>query len=420
MGDLGRSLTARGTAFSGCGVVLVVTGVLLGQRDVTRAGVLLLALVTLALVLVRRHRLRLEVRRLASPARVPVDRPSVVTVEIRNAEPSSSPALLAEDAVDDALGSGQRFVIPSIRRGGSQSVSYRVGSPTRGVYRVGPLSMRVRDPFGLAQRAARATSDTELVVLPRVVPLPAGRLRGLGPGGSGGIPHLVSMNGDDDQTIREYRDGDDLRRIHWPASARTGDLMVRQEDQPAKHRAVVLLDTRSSAHGGSGRRGSLEWTVTMTASVLAHLVDEGYTAHLLTPDNGVSRDDNLDYAFDRLARVRDGDDDGVRAVLHAASRLTGSGGLVAYLGGPLADDDAAFLARLRRPGSTAVALVVEPAAFGSRPAGSQPYDDSGTTVAILRGAGWSAVAVDGHHEPAAAWSAAVGPPPTDRSPRGPR
>ena len=53
-------------------------------------------------------------------------------------------------------------------------------------------------------------------------------------------------------TIREYRDGDDLRRIHWPATARTGDLMVRQEDRPAKRRAVVLLDPAPGAHGGAG------------------------------------------------------------------------------------------------------------------------------------------------------------------------
>ena len=59
---------------------------------------------------------------------------------------------------------------------------------------------------------------------------------------------MVALHGEDDQTVREYRDGDDLRRIHWPATARTGELMVRQEDRPAKRRAVVVLDSRSSGH----------------------------------------------------------------------------------------------------------------------------------------------------------------------------
>ncbi|MGL5816555.1 MAG: DUF58 domain-containing protein [Phycicoccus sp.] len=408
MGDLRRSLTPRGAAFAGSGLVLVAAGILLGQPDVTRVGVLLLALVALALVLVRRHGLRLEIRRTASPARVQVDERSVVTIEIRNAESSVAPVLLAEESIDYALGDRPRFVIPSLRPGGSQAMDYGVRSHSRGAHRLGPLSVRVRDPFGLAQRAAAATGDTELVVLPRVVALPDGRSLGSGVGTDGSIPHMVSLNGEDDQTVREYRDGDDLRRIHWPASARTGGLMVRQEDRPAKRRAVVLLDTRRSAHGGSGRHGSLEWAVTMTASLLSHVVDAGYTAHLLTPDAGAHHDDDLEYALDSLARVGHGDDDGLRAVLHAAGGLTGGGGLVAYVGGPLTDDDALVLAALRQPGSTAVALVVEPAAFGARATAVHLAEPAGATVAILRNSGWSAVAVDGRTSPAEAWSAVVG------------
>ena len=72
MRTLRRSLTTRGAAFAGCGIVLVASGILLGQPDVTRIGVLLLALTAIALVLVRRHGLRLEVaarrRRRASPS----------------------------------------------------------------------------------------------------------------------------------------------------------------------------------------------------------------------------------------------------------------------------------------------------------------------------------------------------------------
>ncbi|MGL5931084.1 MAG: DUF58 domain-containing protein [Dermatophilaceae bacterium] len=413
MSDLRRSLTSRGAAFAGSGFVLVAAGVLLGQPDVTRGGVLLLALVVLALVLVRRHGLRLEVRRTASPARVQVDERSIVTVEIRNAESSVSPVLLAEESIDYALGDRPRFVIPALWPGGSQAMDYGVRSHSRGAHRLGPLSVRVRDPFGLAQRAAAAAGDTELVVLPQVVPLSTGRSLGNGIGADGSIPHMVSLNGEDDQTVREYRDGDDLRRIHWPASARTGDLMVRQEDRPAKRRAVLLLDTRRSAHGGSGRHGSLEWSVTMAASVLTHIVDAGYTAHLLTPDAGAHHDDDLDHALDSLARVDYSDDDGVGAVLHAASGLTAGGGLVAYVGGPLSDDDALALAALRQPGSTAVALVVEPATFGARPAAVHPAEPAGATVAVLRNSGWSAVAVDGHTSPAAAWSAVVGGRRTD-------
>ena len=89
-------------------------------------------------------------------------------------------------------------------------------------------------------------------MLPRIIPLGSGRPPGSGIGAEGAIPHMVALHGEDDVSIRAYRDGDDLRRIHWPATAKTGDLMVRQEDRPARRRAVVVLDSRASGHRGTG------------------------------------------------------------------------------------------------------------------------------------------------------------------------
>ena len=307
MHQLRRSLTTRGAAFAGAGLVLVAAGILLGQHDVTRVGILLLALTAIALVLVRRHGLHLDVVRTATPSRVAIDERAVVTVRIRNVEPTPSPVVMAEESIDYALGDRPRFVLPSLRPGDVQEVQYTVRSHTRGVHRIGPLGVRVRDPFGLTLRTAAVSGDAEIVVLPKVVPLPHGRSLGSGIGSEGSIPHMVALHGEDDQTVREYRDGDDLRRIHWPATARTGELMVRQEDRPAKRRAVVVLDTRTVGHGGSGRSSSLEWCVTTAASVTAHVVDAGYAVHLLTADaradNGVHHDETLPEALETLARV---------------------------------------------------------------------------------------------------------------------
>lgn len=409
---LRRTLTTRGASFLGCGTVLVAAGVLLGQHDVTRIGVLLLALTAGSLVLVRRHGLRLEVTRSVEPGRVAIDQRSVVTLRVRNLEPSPTPVLMAEEGIDYALGDRPRFVIASMRGGTTQEVQYSVRSHTRGVHHLGPLRVRVRDPFGLTLRTAAVSGHAEVVVLPRVLPLTAGRSLGRGIGSEGSIPHMVALHGEDDQTIREYRDGDDLRRIHWPATARSGELMVRQEDRPAKRRAVVLVDSRAAGHGGSGRSGSLEWAVTLAASVLVHLVDGAHAVHLLTADpgddTGVRHDDTVDGGLDALARVGLGTDDGTRAVLHAASGLTGQGGLVVYVGGPLSDDDAHTLAALRQPGSTGVALVVDPTRFGRTAGGDRPAEGgAAATVATLRGSGWLASAADAGTGPAEAWSGTV-------------
>ena len=100
MRQLRRSLTTRGAAFAGSGVVLVAAGILLGQHDVTRVGILLLALTAIALVLVRRHGLHLDVVRTATPSRVAIDERAVVTVRIRNVEPTPSPVVMAEESID--------------------------------------------------------------------------------------------------------------------------------------------------------------------------------------------------------------------------------------------------------------------------------------------------------------------------------
>lgn len=413
MHQLRRSLTTRGAAFAGCGLVLVAAGIVLGQQDVTRVGILLLALTATALVLVRRHGLNLDVVRTATPSRVAIDERAVVTVRIRNIEPSPSPVVMAEESIDYALGDRPRFVLPALRPGDVQEVQYTVRSHTRGVHRIGPLGVRVRDPFGLTLRTAAVSGDAEIVVLPRVVPLPYGRSLGSGIGAEGSVPHMVALHGEDDQTVREYRDGDDLRRIHWPATARTGELMVRQEDRPAKRRAVVVLDTREVGHAGGGRSSSLEWCVTTAASVTAHVVDSGYAVHLLTADprsdTGVHHAETLAEGLETLARVGLGPEDSLRAVLHAANALTSQGGLVVYVGGPVGDDDARTLAALRQPGSAGAAMVVDPGAFaGHSRKGTAGADRADTTLAMLQSSGWMSTAVDARTTPALAWSAVVG------------
>ncbi len=406
-----RTLSTRGASFVGCGVVLVLAGILLGQHDVTRVGVLLLALTAGSLVLVRRHGLQVEVSRSLSPGRVAIDERSVVTVRVRNRESTPTPVLMAEESIDYALGDRPRFVLGSMRGGATQEVQYTIRSHTRGVHRVGPLRVRVRDPFGLTLRTAAVSGHAEVVVLPRVLPLTAGNALGRGIGTEGSIPHMVAVHGEDDQTVREFRDGDDLRRIHWPATARTGDLMVRQEDRPAKRRAVVLLDARAQGHGGSGRSGSLEWCVTAAASVTMHLVGAAHAVHLLTADSGsdtgVRHDDTPEAALDALARVTLGPEDSMRHVLHGASGLTGHGGLVVYIGGPLGDDDTHALAALRQPGSSGVALVVDPQRFGGRRAAPAVDVPAGATVSSLRGSGWMAASFDATVGPAEAWAAVV-------------
>jgi uncharacterized protein (DUF58 family) len=405
-------LTTRGRAFVAAGITLVLCGIGLGFTDLTRIGVLLVALPLLSGALMRRHDLRFSLERTAVPGRVQVDEAALVTLGIENAGGAASPLLMAEEQLDYALGDRPRFVVPRLRRGDRQEVHYTVRSHVRGRHRLGPLGVRLRDPFGLSTRVAAISGSSDVLVLPRIVPLGGGRPAGSGVGAEGEIPHMVALHGEDDVSIREYRDGDDLRRIHWRATAKTGEIMVRQEDRPARRRAVIVLDSRARGHHGTGSSGSFEWAVTACASVAVHLLGQAYAVHLLSDetaeDGRASTAIELDPLLDVLAMAETGSDDQFADVLQSTHPVTASGGLVLAVVTDLDEELARRIASLRQPGGTALAMVMDPDGFTAtrRRASGAPHQL--TCVPILEGAGWNVAVVGAQDDLASVWSALSG------------
>jgi uncharacterized protein (DUF58 family) len=404
-------LTTRGLAFFLSGILLMLAGIVLGFPDLTRVSVLLMGLPIISATLVRTRRTRMRIERHSHPERVSVGQDAAVTLSFENVSSSTTPIFLAEERLDHVLGDRPRFVVGRIPPGRVRAIDYQVRSSLRGRHRLGPLGVQVQDPFGLANRNAVLEGTTDLVVLPAVHPLSSSRHPSAGVGSEGEQAHLIALHGEDDVTIREYREGDDLRHIHWPATARTGDLMVRQEDRPAQRRALVVLDPRPAAHGGTGVSSSFEWAVTAAASVAVHLLASGYAVHVVCAETVESSRaaDTLtsDEILDVLAVTRLRDDKGDDEILRAAQALASSGGLVVALVGPHEQDVTLRLASLRQPGTTGIAFVLDSRTFGDSAA--EPVD---AHVDALRLAGWRAVAVRRDDEVAHSWAvlnaAAVG------------
>ncbi len=402
MGTLRGLLTTRGRAFVAAGVTLALAGVLFGFRDLTRFGVLLIALPYISGLLVRRGKTRIRIERHISPDRITVGQDAHVSLAFENVSTTTTPVFLAEERLDDVLGDRPRFIVGRIPPGRVRVIDYAVRSHLRGRHHLGPLGVQVQDPFGLATRNAVLEGAADLVILPQIHPLSSARQPSSGMGSEGELAHLIALHGEDDVTIREYRDGDDLRRIHWPATARTGDLMVRQEDRPAQRRAVLLLDSRSSAHGGSGPTGSHEWAVSACASIAAHLCESGYAVHLVCPETVESGrasetmqlDDILDVLAVTTLRTESTDD----LLLRAAQGLAAAGGFVVAIVGPRGHEVTARLTSLRQPGTTGLALVLDSRSFGpvpgTSPAGATGPDEVGPHVDALRLAGWRAIPVE--------------------------
>jgi uncharacterized protein (DUF58 family) len=400
-------LTTRGRAFVAAGLTLLFGGLLLGFADITRVGVLLTALPLLAGVSARRKTTGIEVTRTVVPAQLVPDQGASVEVVLQNISDRRTLLQLAEERVAYVLGDRPRFVLTPMEPGEIREVDYQIRSHIRGRHRLGPMTLRVRDPFGLATIATSLPGSTDVLVLPRVEVLGSGQPRSDGIGAEGAIPHMVALHGEDDVAIRSYRDGDDLRRIHWPATAHRSELMVRQEDRPARRRAVIVMDSRASGHRGSGASGSFEWAVTAAASIAAHLSGRSYALHLVSSETAAAGDATrsveIDDALTALAIAQLGVEQNFEVVLHAAHPLASAGGLVIAI---VTDHDEAALQRiaaLRQPGGTGLLFLLDSASFGRR-SPEAPTDQAVALAAVVAAAGWSTCVVGSGLSVAGAWN----------------
>jgi uncharacterized protein (DUF58 family) len=186
------------------------------------------------------------------------------------------------DAVDLIGGTPIGIEVPPLKPGAESSVVYPIPTTRRGVLPVGPLELRRPGLAGLAGARMSLGDVTEVRVVPRVLPvrgLPSGVRRG-----HVGADERVERGGTDLVGLREYVPGDDLRRLHWATSARTGVLMVREDADPARPHLAVLLDDRAGSHPDED---GFEDAVETAASLLAAAVAGGHPVRLMSASGGV-------------------------------------------------------------------------------------------------------------------------------------
>jgi Protein of unknown function DUF58 len=277
-----QGLTARGRTFLALGLGAFVGGLFIGESTLIRASAFVAALPLLSAAFVGRNRYRLALVRTVTPQVVAAGQSAQVNLTLTNEGKAPNGVLLLEEQLPYVLGARPRFALAGIGQGWRRELSYVVRSEVRGRHDVGPMTVRMTDPFGLVElgRAFRAT--VPIVVTPRTVVLPSIPIGGASTGSGDNRPRAFAIGSAEDVTVREYRRGDDLRRVHWRSSARVGDLMVRREEQPWQSRATVFLDNRTSVHRGQGLTSSLECAVSAAASVAVHLSQRGFMVRLVT------------------------------------------------------------------------------------------------------------------------------------------
>jgi uncharacterized protein (DUF58 family) len=374
-------------------VALWLVGLLTGVQELHMVAVGSLALPTGAWLVVRLGRRRLAAARLARPLRVPQGGKVGVTVEVMNLGRVESGVLLVADQVPYQLGPPARFVLPGVPGGDRERLRYELTGLARGRFALGPLSVRLSDPFDLAEATSELVGQTELIVHPKVEGLPAPPFGGELTNATSARVRRLYQTGEEYYTTREYTDGDDLRKVHWRSSAKRGALMIRQDENPWQARAVLLADLRRYAHSGTDEQGSFERLISAVASVAVRLAASGYELRYVLDDGRQVQappgDVGATAMLDFLATVTATRTPSLAPVASRLARAGDGGLLIAVLTVPTAEE-AAALARCRLAYPKALALLVRAESWGGLGPRELAEADarSAGAVTLLGRAGW--------------------------------
>ncbi len=400
-------ITQRGLGLAAVGTLVTVTGVLLGVPTLTRVGLLLLAVVTFGLVV-----LTLQVRTVARgglrflrrvlPHPVTVGDSAVVEVELSSTGTAHRLDRLdiAEQAARELSGSsGLRARVHRTR--GTLRLTYQIHPAHRGRWSIGPLQVQRMDLFGVARWAGPLGEPMRVAVRPKVTTLDMDTRSASTDVDRAAVG--TRMPAADDASLRDYRPGDDLRRVHWRTSARRSELMVRQDERSARRPVSVLLDIPEED-------GVAEWSISVAASVGLALMRSGHRVRLLggsatrtlaehhaTDVDGTAADALLDQTVDlTLPPNRMTRDAWLRSAIDMLTHDAAGAEFVFAVVGGLEPDALASLARLgdANLGWAMVRL--------GRALHSDAGDDTHTLEALRR-AGWRVVGVEPGEDIAAAW-----------------
>ncbi len=395
-------LTIRGRCFLAAGAAAIISGIQIGERDFVRIGLLVALVPLLAWLLVQRRTAeQLRARREVSSLQVESGETVHVDVLVGNTGGRTG-VLLLEERMPSALSDHVRFVLDPLAPHKEVRHRYEVETARRGRFTLGPLHVRTGDPLGMVARDLALPSTTSLLVTPRTQPLPLIQLTGHGAGAGENRARDLLGGGSSDVTVRDYRLGDDLRRIHWPTSARVDQLMVRREEQEWQARCTLLIDNRRISHRGSGATSSMETAVSVAASIMRNLVAQGFEIRLISATGQSSshgwhqgaRGATLSEQLERLALMETTTTEALSTAWVDDSQ---HGGMLVAVLGHLGEEDQQLLAGLASAGDSAYAVVLDVAGWDrSRPT-------PGPATAALRSRGWKASTLERDGALAASW-----------------
>ena len=241
----------------------ILAGRIFGTEELYLLGAIAGVALLIALISTSTTRLAIAISRTATPVRLRVGTPARVDLRLVNQSRRSTPVLRLRDEVEGTRAA--TLMLAPVAPGAEATVAYRLPTRRRGHLDIGPLDLTFEDPMGLTRSVVRASRAITLTVHAELIDLePLQAVAGRDPTADQQKRRTLASGGDEFFALRPYVNGDELRRVHWRASARTGELVVRQDERPRTGRVTVLLDRQRLAYPGD----TFELAVTAALSSL--------------------------------------------------------------------------------------------------------------------------------------------------------
>lgn len=360
-------LTLQGWLLLIGSALLAAAGRLLGVDDLLAVGTAGAAVAASSVIYVRvRPPLRLAGRSV-HPQRTHAGGQCRVQLGMANTGRLRSPVLrLADQALfstedSDSFIPSPDLLVPPVDPGSEQAISYRLPTQGRGRVVVGPLTLTVTDPLGMASRRFQLGAHQEVLIYPQVVDLePPARMPGETPDAPRHSP--IAQSGEEFYGLRPFQTGDDPRRIHWRSSARHNELVVRQFEDLTQIHTTVLLDTRRAQLRDRSGQQRFEAMVSTAASICRAACHRGDSIRLVTTagyDSGHrSGLSHLYEIYGHLALVGPGGGS-LAAAVEPLNRQHGDEFIVAVVADPadLGATESTLLALLGAGGSSKAAVL---------------------------------------------------------------
>jgi uncharacterized protein (DUF58 family) len=257
-------------------LALLVVGLVFKLSLLVYAMYVLLGILWLSRFFTRTWTEKIVVTRHGTGEMFEIGESTEVTIEVENQGPLTIPWLIIEDSLPHAAlvqtprrikVAGGRLELIRLAPGETESLNYQVTFLMRGYYQLGPLLLETGDVFGLHRRFRVAGEPHFALVLPKVLPLQGYNLASRRPLGEIRVVHRLFEDPTRLAGVRPYQQGDPLNRIHWRATARTGQIHSRIYETSRVAGATFLLDFHTHHFQGAGGAISAELAIITVASL---------------------------------------------------------------------------------------------------------------------------------------------------------